>query len=459
MLSRPKILVFMVLAIAAIGAVAYAVLDDRFAAGPDYRTASVTRGPLTASISAVGTLNAVKLVQVGAEISGQIRELYADFNSIVRAGDAIALIAPENFSARVDQVKAELDRAEASILASRVRLERVSADLLRVKAEDAVYRARIRGAQVNAEQAGRDLARKSARESKGFVSPSEFEKAQATRDGALAAVAAVEAEQVAHGAVITAAGADVKAARVEIRQAMANHRQAEAALRQAEADLKRTRITAPIDGVVIERNVDVGQTVASSLQAPTLFTIAQSLKNLQVETYIHETDIGRVRLGDAATFTVGAHPGVEFSGKVVQIRKAPLVIQNVVTYLVIVSAGNEAGRLLPGMTATVRIISEQIENAVLVPDAALRFRPAGGAVVQRQSAGAKDSEPKSPHRAGRVYVRTPDGGLVAVSLKVGARDGSFTQVVDGELKPGDQVVVGIRRKAGKRKRPLRLPGR
>jgi HlyD family secretion protein len=457
MLSRPRSLLLIALMAAVIAVVIYAAFSDYYTTAPEYRTAEVARGPLTVSVSAVGTLNAVKLVQVGAEISGQIRELYADFNSTVRAGDVIALIAPENFSAQVDQVKAQLDRAEAGILAAEVHHERTNAEMLRVRAEGAVYSARIQGAQVVINQSVRELARKSARESKGFVSASELEKAQVARDGALATMAAAKAEQAAHGAALTAARIDVKAARVGILQSQADFRQAQAALRQAKADLKRTRIAAPIDGIIIERNVVVGQTVASSLQAPTLFTIAEDLKKLQVETYIHETDIGRVRVGDAATFSVRAHPGIVFSGKVKQIRKAPLVIQNVVTYMVIVSVNNDSGLLLPGTTAKVDIVSTQFKDALLVPDAALRFRPQGQKDDKPKIAPAAENVAAIRYRSGRVYVRANGGKLTAVDLKISAGDGRFTRIVKGALKPGDQVILGIKRKKGGRTKSLRLP--
>lgn len=448
-----KVSVVVVAVLAAAGA-AYAVFGDRIAAEPGYRTAAVERGSLSSAVSAVGTVNAVKLVQVGAEISGQIRELYADFNTVVRAGQVIALIAPENFRARLDQAEAELEMAAGRIRAARVGLARARTELVRMKAQDSVYLARSRGARVVADQAGRDLARKAAQ---SFISPSEYEQAEAARDGALEALAAAEAEQHVHGAVIAAAESDVKAAGVDIQLAEASHRQAAAALRQAEVDLKHTRITAPIDGIVIERNVDVGQTVAASLQAPTVFTIAQSLKGLQVETYVDETDIGRVRIGQPATFSVGAFPGVTFSGRVVQMRKAPLVIQNVVTYLVIVSARNESLRLLPGMTATVRIVTARIEDTVLVANAALRFRPPADADRGANGSVAVDGDAAAPGRAGRVYVMAPDGALSAVPLRIGASDDTVTQVIDGALKAGDRVVVGVRRAARRGGRLRRVP--
>ena len=205
-----KVSIVVVAVLAAAGA-AYALFGDRIAADPGYRTAAVERGLLSVAVSAVGTVNAVKLVQVGAEISGQIRALYVDFNSVVRAGQVIALIAPENFRARLDQATAELEMAAGRIRAARVGLARARTELVRMKAQDQVYRARSQGARVVADQAGRDLARKAAQSQKGFVSPSEYEQAEAARDGALAALAAAEAEQRVNGAVIATAGADVKA--------------------------------------------------------------------------------------------------------------------------------------------------------------------------------------------------------------------------------------------------------
>jgi HlyD family secretion protein len=217
-----------------------------------------------------------------------------------------------------------------------------------------------------------------------------------------------------------------------------------AALRQAQVDLDRTFIRAPVDGVVVGRNVDRGQTVAASLQAPTLFTIAQDLRNMQVDTNVDEADVGRVKLGQSVTFTVDSFPGRTFSGEVVQIRKAPLVVQNVVTYDVVVSAKNPDQRLLPGMTANVRIVIEQKDNVMQVPNAALRFRPPGVEATERErparpSGGSRAGGPP----AGRVWIVGTDGKPTAVPLQLGIGDGTYTEIAKGDLKEGEQVIVGL----------------
>ncbi len=227
---------------------------------------------------------------------------------------------------------------------------------------------------------------------------------------------------------------------------MAQVVQNEQALRQAQVDLERTYIRAPVDGTVVGRSVDVGQTVAASLQAPTLFTIAQDLRNMQVDTNVDEADVGRVTVGQTATFTVDSFPSRTFTGEVVQIRKAPLVVQNVVTYDVVVSAKNPEQRLLPGMTANVRIIIEQKESVLQVPNAALRFRPPGMEAPDRERPARPG--PGSGGRAGgpptgRVWVLGPDGKPAALSLQLGIGDGTYTEVAKGEIKEGQQVIVGV----------------
>jgi HlyD family secretion protein len=204
-----------------------------------------------------------------------------------------------------------------------------------------------------------------------------------------------------------------------------------------------------VDGVVVGRSVDVGQTVAASLSAPTLFTIAQDLRNMQVDTNVDEADVGRVKLGQAATFTVDSFPGRTFTGEVVQIRKAPLVVQNVVTYDVVVTARNPELRLLPGMTANVRIVIEQKESVLQVPNAALRFRPPGLETTERErparpgggSGPAGGRSGGAP--AGRVWIVGPDGKPAAVPVHLGIGDGTYTEVARGEIKEGQQVIVGV----------------
>lgn len=290
-------------------------------AAPGYRFGKVERGPLTATVSATGTLNPVTSVQVGTQVSGQIKELFVDFNAPVSKGQLIARIDPETFEYRVRQAQADAEAARSA-------LGRV---------------------QVNLLNAQRELRRTQELVAKDFVSPAELDTRQAAFD----------------------------LAQADLKNAQAVVAQREASLASARVDLGRTEIRAPVDGVVIKRSVDVGQTVAASLQAPELFVIARDLRDMQVETSIDEADVGRIRAGQKATFTVDAFPGRTFAGEVTQIRKAAQNVQNVVTYTVLVSAANEAGALLPGMTANVRIVTDTRESVLKVPNAALRFRPPG----------------------------------------------------------------------------------
>lgn len=288
---------------------------------PRYRFGKVERGPIVATVSATGTLSAVTSVQVGTQVSGQIKELFVDFNSPVKRGQLIARIDPETFEYRVRQAQADAEAARSA----------------------------LGRAQVNLLNAQRELARTKELVARNFVSAAELETRQAAYDLALA----------------------------DVRNAQAVVAQREASLASAKVDLARTEIRAPVDGVVIKRSVDVGQTVAASLQAPELFVIAKDLRDMQVETSIDEADVGRIRLGQRATFTVDAFPGRTYSGEVKQIRKAAQTVQNVVTYTVLVSASNDDGQLMPGMTANVRIVTDTRDSVLKVPNGALRFRPAG----------------------------------------------------------------------------------
>jgi HlyD family secretion protein len=337
---RPALIAAVVLAVAAAAAWYYnwSTREDRQA--PAYRFATVERGPLTATVAASGTLNPVTSVQVGTQVSGQIKELLVDFNSPVKAGQLIARIDPETFQYRVRQNEADVEAARAA--AAR--------------------------AQVALANAQRDLARTRELVQREFVSPADLDRAQAQFD----------------------------LARAELNNAQAVVAQRAAQLASARVDLGRTEIRAPVDGVVIKRSVDVGQTVAASLQAPELFVIARDLRDMQVETSIDEADVGRIRAGQRATFTVDAFPGRTFAGEVRQVRKSAQTVQNVVTYTVLVSAANPDGQLMPGMTANVRIVTDTRESALKVANAALRFRPPG------ESATPPDgrTSPEKPSPAG-----------------------------------------------------------
>jgi len=380
--------VFLVLAAAASGAWFYA---QGRGSTPKFRTAKIERGPLTASVSATGTLNAVVTVQVGSQVSGQIKELFADFNSQVKRNQLVARIDPEIFQARVAQVKAQLEAAKSTVLNQRAAVEKARADVANARAALAVARAQTAKAQVAVLDSRRDLGRKHDLKQKGFIAQADEDAAQAAYDSAVAQADSTKAQEDAQASMIRSAEAQLRVAEAMLQTAAANVGQQEAALKQSQVDLDHTEIRAPVDGVVVSRTVDVGQTVAASLQAPTLFTIAQDLTQMQVDTNVDEADVGRIRVGLRATFTVDAFRNQTFAGEVMQVRKAPQTVQNVVTYNVVVSARNPEGRLLPGMTANVRLVVDQKENALKVPNAALRYRPPGEAAEAAPVAGAGPS--------------------------------------------------------------------
>jgi HlyD family secretion protein len=414
-------------------------------ARPAFRTAPVTRGPLTSAVSATGTLNAVITVQVGSQISGQIKELHADFNSVVKKDQLIARIDPDSFEAKVNQAKAQVDAARASVLNQQAVVEKTRADLENARAALAASKANTAKAQVTVVDSRRTLGRNHDLRLRGLIAQADEDTAQAAYDSAVAQQEASKAQEEAQGSTVRSAEAQLRVAEAMRQNAQAQVVQNEAALRQAQVDLDRTFIRAPVDGVVVGRTVDVGQTVAASLQAPTLFTIAQDLRNMQVDTNVDEADVGRVKVGQTVTFTVDSFPGRTFSGEVVQIRKAPLVVQNVVTYDVVVTAKNPDQRLLPGMTANVRIVIEQKENVMQVPNAALRFRPPGMEPTERErparpsGPGGRSGGPPS----GRVWIVGTDGKPAAVSLQLGIGDGTYTEVAKGEIKEGEHVIVGL----------------
>jgi len=316
---------------------------------PAYRFGKVERGPITAAVAATGTLNPVKSVLVGSQVSGQIKELFVDFNSVVKQDQVIARIDPESFELRVRQAMADLEATRATVLTQ--------------MAGVGAQRAEVSRSEVNLADVKRDYERKQLLVEKGFVSTADRDKSLAVYNGAQ--------EQ------LKTARAQLAVAEAQAKNAAAVVKQRESQLAQARVDLDRTIIRAPVDGVVIKRSVDAGQTVAASLQAPELFQIAQNLREMQVEASIDEADVGRTKVDQSATFTVDSFPGRTFSGKVMQVRKAALVVQNVVTYIVVISAANPDLQLLPGMTANVRITTDQRDNVLKLPNAALRFRPAG----------------------------------------------------------------------------------
>lgn len=409
------------------------------AEAPQYRTQAVQRGPLTATVSSSGTLNAVVTVQVGSQVSGQIKELLVDYNTEVEAGQVIARLDPESFETKVAQAAADLDIAKAAVMMQRASLDKAKADVALARAGLVSGTADTAKAEASRADARRELERKAALAAKGVTSTAERDKAQATLEVTSAEVRSVSAQAQGRQASVAASEAAVRVGEAQVLNAQATVAQREAALRQAQVDLDRTIIRAPVRGTVIQRNVDAGQTVAASLQAPVLFTIAENLARMQVETSVDEADVGRVKDGQEATFTVDSFPGQVFKGSVRQVRKAPLVVQNVVTYTVVISADNAELKLLPGMTANVRLITDRRENVLKVPNAALRFRPVG---FEGDTQSTGKGGPQKAGNEGRVFIEDGFGPPKLVPVKLGLGDGQMTEVVGGELKEGQTVLVG-----------------
>ena len=390
--KRALSLVFLISLVGA-GVWAYSSVNSG-ANAPAYRVARVERGTLTSAVSATGSLNAVTTVQVGSQITGQIKQLFADFNSKVRKGEVVAQIDPEGFQAKVTQAQADVESAEASVLNTQASVERYRADVQNARAAHAEAKAQTAKAQVAVVDTKRVLDRATELFSRQLISKSELDTAQAGHDTAVAQLESTRAREEGLASAIQSAIAQLKVAEAAVVSARAQVKQKQAALHQAKVDLNHTTITAPVDGVVISRAVDVGQTVSASLSAPTVFTIAKDLEKMQVEASVAEADVGEIAVGQTATFKVDAFPGETFTGKVVQVRKAAQVVQNVVTYTVIIAVDNPGGRLLPGMTANVKFIVGEKANVLKVPNAALRFRPPGARAEAKTKEGKEGKEGK-----------------------------------------------------------------
>ena len=389
--------------ILAAAGLAYGHSRSRAANAVRFETATVDRGRIVSRVTASGTLSAIVTVQVGSQVSGTLKRILVDYNSMVHKGQLIAELDPALFEAAYQQAKANQVAATGNL----------------AKAE-----AQARDAELQARRSQQLLADK-------LVAQADFDTAQANADAAKASVDA------AKGAL----------------------EQAKAALHQAQVNLAYTRIYSPTDGVVISRNVDVGQTVAASLQAPTLFVIAQDIRKMQVDTSVAEADIGRIRDGMKASFTVDAYPGETFAGTVRQVRNAPQTVQNVVTYDAVIDVDNTALKLKPGMTANVTFVAADRSGVLRLPNAALRFRPGAdvlalaGVEAGKPSGGARrDGGWRAADGGGRAPTGSPGARRIfvlsggkprAVTVRTGISDGSLTEVVDGALHEGDQVILDV----------------
>ncbi len=389
-----------------------------------YFTAKAQRADIHDVVQATGTINAVITVQVGSQVSGTIAKLFADFNSRVRQGQVIAHIEPSLFEGALLQAKADLQNARANLAVAQAELERAKATAVQTKA---------------------DYQRTVGLAKEGVMSPQQLDLAKANAETAAAGVNSAEATVKQ-----SAAQVNLKAAAVDVAQTNLNH----------------TIIHAPINGIVVARNVDVGQTVAASLQAPTLFNIAQDLTQMQVDTQTDESDVGNIKVGQPATFTVDAYPNETFRGRVVQIRLNPTVVQNVVTYDTVIAFNNPQIKLFPGMTAYVTIPVASAEDTLAVPNTALRFKPkltverirqlyAQYGIAEEKATparGAGNGEavglqgPRPPRRdVAVIWKLRPDRSLEPVMIRTGITDHTQTVVAEllkGGLQDGDELAVG-----------------
>jgi len=448
----------------------------------EFTTQAVDRGDITRIVSSVGSVRALNTVEVGSQLSGQVIELVADFNTPVEAGDLLARLDPQTFERRVQEAEADLAVTRANVSIQAASIEKARANLVNARAE---------------------FERQQALVERGSVSASALDNAQAA---------------------FLSAQADLSIAEAQYQNALATVQQREASLEAARIDLERTEIRAPIDGVVINRDVDIGSTVAASFQAPVLFAIAQDLTEIQIEASVDEADIGSVRQGASAEFTVDAFPGETFEAEVGQVRLAPNEEQNVVTYTVVINASNPDRRLLPGMTASIDIVTGRRGDALRASNAAVRFRPPedlmpetpgesdarggagrgnpGEAMAQmlaeagvdeatRQAAGEELREgfrgmiglfqsgadretigervrgmtrevlvrnltpeqldrvealqrEREATRAGTVYTVNDDDTLTAHAVRLGISDDRYTEIVSGDVEPGMDLVTRVR---------------
>ena len=407
-------------------------------AGATYLTAPVERGDLSATLTATGSLKALVTVQVGSQLSGQIADLLVDFNDEVSEGEPLARLDPRTFQSEVRQAEAALEVARAEVLKQRAELRTAASALASARHSLEVAEAGVDSANAKLTETERDLRRKRALAGTEVLAPAHVDQATSAHQSAAADLRAAEAEvEIAREAVVAAAASRLMVD-ANLLYAEAAERQKDAELDQARIDLDRTVIAAPIDGVVIGRDVDRGQTVAASLEAPTLFTLARDLREMEVHANIDEADIGQIRIGQQARFTVDAYPSRMFTGVVTQIRKAPQLIQNVVTYTVVLSTQNPDLALLPGMTALVEVVVDEAANVLRVPNAALRFQPVGGATANTATAAT----PHGANAGAVVWVLGDDGVPEAVPVALGRSDESATELKSGPLRAGQQVIIG-----------------
>ena len=478
------------------GAIAIVALAGFYFFGRDssatqYMTVRVERGNLRNTVTATGTLQAVTTVQVGSQASGTISALYADYNSIVKKGQVVAQLDPAVSKAQVDQARANLEQAKASLVQARAAVVNSRAGVSDAKAKGQAAQSTVQNNQAGVSGAEANVAVLKAQLDDALsllkqqesllksgviaqrdydVSQTAYKTAEAKYNQAVAQLNQAKLTQQSSSsagiaqsnAAVEQSQAQVQQSQAQVAQASAQVQQAQAALSLAEVNLSHTTIASPIDGIVVSRDVNVGQTVAASLSAPTLFTIANDLTQMQVIANIDQADIGLVEQAKSVKFSVDAFPGKDFDGKIEQMRINPQNVQNVVTYNVVIDVNNPDQKLKPGMTANLTITIDERNNVLKVPNSALRFTPqdatgqragsgAGGGGQRRRQQGdnangqqvnfAPASAPVLEGQTRLVWVLGQDGKPQSKRIKVGLTDGASTEVVEGDLNEGDMVIT------------------
>lgn len=453
---------------------------------PVYRTEALTVGEVRSKVTATGTLQAVTEVLVGSQISGNIDQVYVGYNSKVKKGELLAQLDPSTYETQVNQaaasvssaqatlenVRADLGNAsanvksaEAAIVNAEAKVQQAQAGVLSARSSLLSAQARLEKARSNFDNAELNRDRNRQLNERDLIARSELDTAETAYLGARADVASAEADVESAKAsltsaetMVTAALSDVEAARIKRDASLdllsgaqarivgnqAQVAQAQANLESAKINLQRTSITSPIDGIVLDIAVTAGQTVAAQFQAPDLFTLARNLDQMQVETSVDEADVGRVKVGVRASFTVDAFPDEKFQGTVTEVRQSPIVTSNVVTYIVIIDTTNENLLLKPGMTATVEIYDEERDGVFIVSNEALRYKPSSSQGKASSSQGKPNSSrgERGQEPSGDSLYILKNGKLERHEVTVGVTDGLISEISGHDLSEGTEIVLG-----------------
>ena len=461
--SNMRRILFLLVLIAGIGGGAFYWTREgasRASSEAVYRTAGATRGSIMASVNSTGTVTPTSTVIVGSQLSGQVIEILADFNSEVKAGQIVARLNTDTLRARLDAAKADLAQARAAKSVQESQVEKVKADIDRARAGLADMQAQLSRSETLLSDAEQTLARQDTLRQQGIASGVQLQNARTQRDSQRAARRSAEAQTGSATAQIASLSADLKVVTAQGLSAEALILQKDAVVRQIEVDVANSEIRTPVSGVVVQRNIELGQMVAASLQAPTLFLVAENLRKIEIYANVDEADVGRVNEGQTVSFTVNAYPGRTFEGAVKQVRLGSQTVQNVVIYTTVIAVDNPRLELRPGMTATARIQTERRDNAIRVPNAAIRWRPpaaaAGAAPAEPQAAtGADSAGPFNRPGGGQAGRGGPGGGqggqggpqqllerlATQLNLDKSQRD-SMMQILAGQ-RPAYQQLAGL----------------